>query len=118
MTEEQTQATNWLDKEVEELDKQTNFDGERLPSLQFEENKVVEFDIDFSAPFQKWNDEPNKAIKAILPVTYKEEKKVLWLNVKNPLYGELVRKGKEGVTHFKVMQTGSKQDTRYNLVEE
>jgi len=117
MTEEQTKTTNWLDKEVKELQEQTNFDGERLPSLQFEEKKIVEFDVDFSTPFQKWDDTVNKVKKAIIPVTHNNEKKVLWLNIKNPLYGELVHKGKSGETHFKVMQIGSQKNTKYNLVE-
>jgi len=118
MTEEQTTNEDWLTNEKEKLNSQTTFDGERLPSLQFEENKIIEFDVDFSEPFKEWEDRENKTMKRIIPVVHEGEKKVLWLNIKNPLYRELIQKGTENMTHFKVMQTGSKQDTKYNLVEE
>lgn len=115
--EEQTQV-NWLDKESEELNKQASFDGEKLPALQFEEGKIVKFKIDFSEPFKQFDDTENKCVKAIIPVEHKGEKKILWLNKRNPLYREIVNKGKEGVTEFAVSQTGSKANTKYHLVEE
>jgi len=116
--EENKQVTNWLDKEAEELNKQASFDGEKLPSLQFEENKVVKFKIDFSEPFKEFTDEANKCVKAIIPVEHKGEKKILWLNKKNPLYKDLIHKGKEGITEFAVSQTGKQANTKYFLVEE
>jgi len=115
--EEQKQV-NWLDKEAEELNKQTSFDGEKLPSLQFEENKIVRFSVDFKEPFQIYDDVANKCIKAIIPVEHNGEKKILWLNKKNPLYKDLVHKGQNNQTKFAVMQVGNKANTKYNLVEE
>ena len=117
MTEEQTKA-NWLDKEAETLDKQTNFDGESLPALKLEENKVSSFEIDFSEPFREWVDNENNATKAIIPVTEKDVKKVWWLNKKNPIYKDIVHAGRNGQTNFKVMQTGNQKNTKYNLVKE
>ena len=116
--ETQTETTDWLAKEEEELNKQTNFDGEKLPSLQFEENKITKFTIDFSAPFPEWEDTVNKATKAIIPVTKGEVKLNLWLNKKNPLYKDLIHAGKEGQKDFAVMQIGNKANTKYNLVKE
>jgi len=118
MTETQTQTNDWLKEEADTLNTQTQFDGEKLPAIQFEEDKVTEFEVDFSEKFNKWEDTENKTRKAIIPVKQGEEKKILWLNVKNPLYSELIKKGAEGVTSFKVMQTGSKKNTKYNLVKE
>lgn len=116
--EENKTVNNWLNEEFDELDKQTNFEGEKLPSLQFEENKVVKFVIDFSEKFQQYHDEPNKCVKAIIPVTHDGEKKILWLNKKNPLYKDLIHKGKDGQTEFSVIQTGSKANTKYSLVKQ
>ena len=117
MTEEQKQV-NWLDKESEELNKQASFDGEKLPTLQFEEGKVIKFKVSFLEPFKEFNDTENKCVKAIIPVEHKGEKKILWLNKKNPLYKELIHKGRDGITDFAVSQTGSKANTKYHLVED
>ena len=38
--------------------------------------------------------------------------------MKNPVYGDIIKKGAEGQTTFKVMQTGTQDKTKYNLVEE
>jgi hypothetical protein len=38
--------------------------------------------------------------------------------VKNPIYAQIIKKGAEGQTEFKVLQTGNKQTTKYTLVEE
>lgn len=115
--EEQKQV-NWLQQEEEELNKQINFDGEKLPALQFEEGKIVKFKVDFSEPFKEYNDQENKSLKAIIPVEHKGEKKILWLNKRNPLYREIIHRGRDGITDFAVNQTGSKANTKYNLVEE
>ena len=76
--------------------------------------------IDFSVPFQKWEDkeEGKVTVKKILPVKVGEVELVWWLNVKNPIYGEIIKKGAEGQTVFRVMQTGTQKNTKYNLVEE
>jgi len=118
MSETEAQVTNWLDKEEKELNKQATFDGEKLPSLQFEENKIVRFKVDFSEEFKVFDDTVNKAIKAIIPVEHNSERKILWLNKKNPLYKEIIHAGKEGINGFAVMQIGNKANTKYNLVKE
>ena len=110
--------TNWLQEEAEQNKSQTDFDGETFPALKFEEGKITSFTVDFTEPFRKWDDLTNNTKKAIIPVTSNEEKMVLWLNVKNPLYSELVNKGLAGQTDFKVMQTGNQQNTKYNVVAE
>ena len=118
MENEQTSIPSWILEENEELDKQTSFDGEKLPALKFEENKVVKFTVDFSQPFNQYDDVENKSVKAIIPVTEGGEKKILWLNKKNPLYKEIIHAGKEGRTEFSVIQSGTKANTKYNLVKE
>jgi len=117
MEETETQKTDWLKEEAETL-KENAFDGERKPSLKLEENKIVTMIIDFSEAFQKWVDPESNAVKKIIPVKVGEVELVWWLNTKNPIYGEIIKKGSEGQTEFKVMQTGTAKTTKYNLVEE
>ena len=115
-TEEQIEEnSNWINKELEQINQEA-FDGERKPALKLEENKLVTMTIDFSEPFKKWEDD--KTIKKIIPVTVGAVEFVQWLNVKNPIYGEILKRGAEGQTVFKVMQTGTQDKTKYNLVEE
>jgi len=111
-------TADWLKKEAEQINVHEDYD--ELPSLQFEENKITTFDVDFSEPFNKWTGKQgNKDVtKAIIPVVEKNEKKNLWLNVRNPLYGDIVKRGANGQKTFKVMQIGNKADTKYNVVEE
>jgi len=106
----------WLDEEIAEIGEVTNF-GERLPPLKLEENKLTEFDVDFSKAFDKWIDPASKQVKKIIPVTHAGEKKVLWLNTANPAYKQIIEAGKKGQTHFKIMRTGQKRGTRYTLVD-
>ena len=119
--ETNTTVTNWMTEELKEL--HTTTDGQQpfLPSLKFEENKIVEFNVDFTQKFTKWQGTGGRSggsvTKAIIPVTHAGEKKVLWLNVKNPLYSDLVKLGATGKTTFKVIQTGKQKDTKYTLVE-
>lgn len=115
MEETKTQTNNWLDEEAKTLSENA-FDGERKPSLKLEANKLVTMTIDFSKPFQKWTD--GDTIKKIVPVKVGEVELVWWLNVKNPIYGEIIKRGLNGQTVFKVMQTGTQDKTKYNLVEE
>ncbi len=123
MTDEQKQDeqtkvdTNWLDEEEQNLNVHADYDD--LPSMKFEENKIVEVEIDFSEQFQKWTGEQgSKTItKAIVPLTHEKEKKNWWLNVRNPIYALIVKAGKEGTTKFKILQTGKQADTKYTIVE-
>lgn len=123
MEEQKTEETNpteenkeWLTEELKEI-KETSFDGERKPALQLEENKTIEMTIDFSKPFEKWKDTENETIKKIIPVKVGEVELVWWLNVKNPVYHQIIELGAKGQTTFKILQTGSKQTTKYILVE-
>lgn len=113
-----TQSTNtdWLAEE-EKTFKNTDTTFEQLPSLKLVPNVITEFDIDFSKPFQKWSDETNKTMKAIIPVTVNGQKMNWWLNTKNPVYAEVIRAGKVGKTHFKILQTGTLKNTKYTLVQ-
>ena len=113
-TEEQK---NWIDKELEEI-KETAFDGERKPALVLEENKTITMTVDFSKPFEKWNDTENNSIKKIIPVRVGEVDVVWWLNVKNPIYHKIVEKSLNGQTVFKVLQVGNKKATKYILQED
>lgn len=81
--------TNWLDQEVKNLNVNTSF-GEKLPTLKLESGKITKFTMDFTQPFNKYTN-ADGTIKAIIPVTHKGEKKNLWLNIKNPLYGQLIQ---------------------------
>ena len=114
MTEQQT---NWLEQEIAELSQTQTSTFEKLPSLKLLPNKITEITVDFSKPFQKWNDSIHKSTKAIIPVTSAGQKMNFWLNVKNPLYAQLCQAGKSGKTTFKIIQTGTAQDTKYNLVD-
>jgi len=111
-------TADWLKEEAEQINVHEDYD--ELPSLQFEENKITTFDVDFSEPFNKWTGKQGKndVTKAIIPVIEKNEKKNLWLNVRNPLYSDIVKRGANGQRTFKVMQIGNKADTKYNIVEE
>ena len=113
--ETQTTAQNWLDEECKN-NSTSGFTGEKLPTLKLEQNKITKFSIDFTTPFNKWSD--GKITKAIIPVTHKNEKKNIWLNVKNPLYKEIIERGRKGQTEFAVSTVGSQSDTRYTIVEE
>lgn len=124
--ETNTQVTNWMTEELKELNTTTDGQHPILPALKFEENKIVEFTVDFTLKFPKWQgtggrprigETSQTVVKAIIPVTHMGEKKVLWLNVKNPLYGEIVKQGAAGKTTFKVIQTGKQSETKYTLVE-
>ncbi len=117
-TEEQTteEQKNWLADELKEV-KENSFDGDRKPALVLEENKTIEMTIDFSKAFEKWVDTENNAVKKIIPVRVGEADLVWWLNVKNPVYHQVIEKGSEGQTVFKVLQTGNKKTTKYILVD-
>lgn len=116
MEEQKNKEINWLQQEAEEL-KSTAFDENKAPALKLEENKITEMIVDFSKPFEVWKDPDTETIKKIIPVKVKEQDFVWWLNVKNPIYHQIVQKGVAGQKSFKVLQTGSKQNTKYTLVE-
>jgi hypothetical protein len=113
----ETQNTNWLQEELAEVKSTQTFEGEKKPALQFEENKITEFDVDISTAWAKWFDEDNKSTKKIIPCKHKGTDYVWWLNVKNPVYRDVVESCANGVTHFKLLQVGKGKSTKYTLVK-
>jgi hypothetical protein len=116
MTEIQTNQ-NWLKEEAEQIKTHTEY--EDLPSLKLTPNVVTEITIDFSKPFDKWTGEANNktVTKKIVPVSVNGVRMNWWLNVKNPVYSEVVKLGSQGQTVFKVLQTGTQANTKYVLVK-
>jgi len=115
--EEQTTQNNWLSEEAKTLT--THTDYEELPSLKLTPNVVTEITIDFSKPFEKWDGENNgkPVTKKIIPVSVNGVKMNWWLNVKNPVYKEVITAGTNNQTTIKVLQTGTQQNTKYVLVK-
>ena len=111
----QTTSTDWLAKEEETFTQSKPKDYEELPSIQLVQDDIVEIDIDFSKPFQKWHDVKNDVMKAIIPVTQDTKRRLWWLNIKNPVYAEIIRAGRTGQTHFKILQIGTAKLTKYKL---
>jgi hypothetical protein len=86
-----------------------------------EPNKIYDIIIDISKPFEKYNTTNTKGqniTKAIIPILHNQEKKIWWLNTKNPTYKELLQEIRQGRTKFKVIQVGNQADTRYNIIRE
>lgn len=108
---------DWIDEELKNIST-PNTNYEKLESLKLEAGKIIKFTIDFSKPFEKWTDPKTGTVKAIIPVTHKEVKKNFWLNVKNPLFHELLDRGRKGEVTFAVSTNGSQKDTKYSIVEE
>lgn len=114
MTETQT---NWLSEEAKQFTEHKEY--EELPALKLTPNVVTEVVVDFSKPFDKWDGENNgkPVTKKIIPVTVNGTKMNWWLNVKNPIYREVVNVGIAGTNTIKVLQTGTQQNTKYVLVK-
>ena len=111
------QQTNWLEDEAKKFKQQNDY--EDLPSLKLQPNVVAELTIDFSKPFDTWNGEQNgKTItKKIIPILLAGTKMNWWLNVKNPIYQEIIKAGASGQKVFKILQTGTQANTKYVLVK-
>ena len=111
-----TQPT-WLNDEENNLKKP--IEGERHPSLKMMPNKLTEITIDYTNPFPKWEGEQDgkKLCKAIIPVTFNNERMNWWLNIKNPIYAQIIRQGRAGKTTYRIIATGSQATTRYTLVD-
>ncbi len=108
---------NWLQQEVKDLE--SNQPTISYPeALKLPEKKITEIEVDFTKPFEK---KPNKLspgkIQAILPVKVLGVNKTFWLNVANPLYGQICKAGIAGTTKFKILRTGTGNDSRYTIVE-
>lgn len=115
--ETEQKELNWLEEESKECTQPKSY--EELPSLKLTPNVVVELEVDISKPFEKWTGEQgNKTVtKKIVPVTVNGVRMIWWLNVKNPTYRDIVESCKKGITKFKVLQTGSKAETKYVLIK-
>ena len=108
--------TNWLSEEFEKTNSST-FSGDKKPALKLEENKTVEMTINFSKPFDKWNDAENDVIKKIIPVKVGDVELVWWLNVKNPVYSQIIKCGIDGKNTIKVLTIGKGKKTKYAIVD-
>ena len=111
--------TNWLTEEAKNFS--NTFDGEKLPALKLEENKVTTISIATAKPFERWDDHENKSVKKIIPCMVDGQEYVWWLNCKNPIYSKIVTQAAQVYPEplvIKVLQTGSKQATRYNIIDE
>jgi len=119
---EQQNNGDWIAQELAEA-QENSFDGERLESFKPEENKSESVTIDITTQWQKWIDKEDGTIKKMIPVLHKEERKLFWLNTKNPIYKQLLEKAaeakKENKVGFevKILRTGKLQNTRYALIE-
>lgn len=112
------EQTNWLNKELETMNDNKPKDFEKLEPLTLEEGTIVTFTVDFTEPFNKWIDEDNATLKKIIPVTHYGIKKNWWLNVKNPIYHDLIERGTKGETVFNVKTEGKQKNTRYFFVDQ
>jgi len=122
MTEEiktNEELGEWIKEEQKELEKQkeSSFDGEILPSLILEEGVIAKITINFDKPFEKWKDSERGITKKIIPITHEGVKKNWWLNVKNPIYADIITAGSSGQREFEVLQSGKENKTRYTLVK-
>lgn len=108
---------NWLENELE--NQKPHNDYEQLPSLKLTPNEVTEITIDFSKPFEQWKGEQNNKtiIKKIIPVTVNGTRMNWWLNVANPIYRDILALGVSGSNVVRIMQVGTKADTKYVMVK-
>jgi hypothetical protein len=115
--EQKNGVPDWI---LQEYEKQLAADfTEKLPVLKFEERKITEFKVDFSSKFEEYPDKFKEGgVRVKIPVEHLGHKKVLWLNKRNPLLRDIIKKAAEGKTDFKVIQTGTKKDTKYSILED
>ncbi len=114
MEPEQIQA--YLTEQMKEA-MEKGFDGDRLPSLKLEPDKLTTFDILMDGPFEQWVDPANGAIKKIIKIKHEGKLKVFWINVANPCYKSILESLKEGNHTVSIMRTGKDQNTKYTLVK-
>ena len=122
MTNETQQGniTNWLDQEIQNTSEGKVY--EKLPTVQFVENKIINLTIGFDKAFEKWTGDSRgrsgQVTKVIIPCLQDGQLKNWWLNVKNPAYAEVIKRGKAGQKEFKILQVGNQQTTQYKIVEQ
>ena len=112
-----TTQESWIQEELSKLKMNQELNSERKQPLKFEENTTIEFSIDASEPFKEWYDEENLTTKKIIPCKMGTEEYVWWLNVKNPVYTQIMEKIAEGQMTFKLMRTGKGKASRYVFVK-
>ena len=114
----------WLKDELTKIASPNEY--ESLPSLKLQPNIVVEIRMDLSKPWSDWKEKDDKGAvithKKIIPVYVKdkdgkEQKLHWWVNVKNPIYREIVQACVNNQLTIKILQTGTANKTRYNLVK-
>ncbi len=123
--EESKKGSNWLDEEAKNVDAQGDF-GPKLPSPMFEDGKITIMNIDATKEFQKWTDPETKKTKAIIPclsdLDGKAQKCNWWVNLKNPIYKEVIHRckdvGDKSSVLVKILQSGTQDKTRYTLIKE
>ena len=123
--QESKEGSNWLDEEAKSVDAQGDF-GPKLPSPMFEDGKITIMNLNATKEFQKWTDPETKKTKAIISCTSdvdgKAQKCNWWVNLRNPIYKEIIHrckdaKDKSGVL-VKILQSGTQDKTRYTLIKE
>ena len=110
--------SKWLEEEQKKMDEQSTEDF--LPALKIPSGTPITIDVDFSKPFGEWESEGK--FKALIPVsiedgTGKSERFTFWLNKRNPLYKEIIQKGRTGQTKFSFVKTGSQSDTKFIILK-
>lgn len=112
------QDMTWINEEVEQIGERKTY--EKKPALKLEENKPVTVEVDLSVKPEKYTTDDRKGgkvTKVIIPVKVNGESFVWWLNVKNPIWKELLDAAKKGIFVHKIMQTGSAQNTKYIILK-
>lgn len=113
----------WIENEINEIGEYTETIYEKYPGVKLQENKVTNVEIDYSVPWEKKSlqGSNNKIVlKAIIPCYIEGERHNFWLNVRNPLYRQLLNLGLnsvEDIITVKIMQVGKQENTKYILVE-
>jgi len=122
-TNEQVEQPNkeafkeYLLKQQQDLP-QSNFDEDDTPNFKFEdENKIYEITI-LPEEFGEWIDNESGVKKKIIKVEVEKVTYKWWLNVKNPVFGEIIKGSLEGQMTFKVMRQGDKKNTKYIVVKD
>lgn len=119
-TQQPQKKLNWIEEEAARIEQESNAKIERRETLTLPPNDITEFVVNYSNEWEKWTDPQTGTIKKIIPVEHGGITKNFWLSTKNPLYKDLILKGKtlaQGVSQLrvKVLRTGLKKDTRYVL---
>ena len=113
------EAIDWLKQEEKQLDEQqVIFD--KVDGLILEEGKLTEFEIIVGdKPFEVWTDtsDENKVVnKVIIPVLKDGKQFNFWLNKRNPTYREIIKELATGKRKFRILRTGQRKQTKYQLV--